>query len=312
MAGFSFVAILAMGQAFPILVRGIDLSIGAIVGLVGMVVFDLTLIFHLPGYVILPVALVAGIAGRGAERRAGRRPAAATLHRHPGDARRLSRPDLRDLRAPARAGPDHDRRSRDRGSSASRPISTSAAGWASPNVLAMPWFPLSFFIMLALFAVLPVRAAGDALRARSLRRRRQRRGGPARRHQYRARDHRRLRAFRLLRRDRGADHGRAVHDRDRGTRHRHGADRHRRGGHRRRQPRRRHRVDVRPRARRLPARRRAAGHDAAWACRNSCSRSSPGHPARGGRLRPAARCSGASAGLRQTSRRRAEHGRHRP
>ena len=31
MSGFSFVAILAMGQAFPILVRGIDLSIGAIV-----------------------------------------------------------------------------------------------------------------------------------------------------------------------------------------------------------------------------------------------------------------------------------------
>ena len=48
MSGFSFVAILAMGQAFPILVRGIDLSIGAIVGLVGMVVFDLALIFHFP------------------------------------------------------------------------------------------------------------------------------------------------------------------------------------------------------------------------------------------------------------------------
>ncbi len=50
MSGFSFVAILAMGQAFPILVRGIDLSIGAIVALVGMVVFDLALIFHVPGY----------------------------------------------------------------------------------------------------------------------------------------------------------------------------------------------------------------------------------------------------------------------
>ena len=49
-----------MGQAFPILVRGIDLSIGAIVGVVGMVVFDLTLIFHLPGYAILPLALVVG------------------------------------------------------------------------------------------------------------------------------------------------------------------------------------------------------------------------------------------------------------
>jgi ribose/xylose/arabinose/galactoside ABC-type transport system permease subunit len=61
LSGFSFVAILAMGQAFPILVRGIDLSIGAIVALVGMVVFDLSLIFQVPGYLILPVALIVGI-----------------------------------------------------------------------------------------------------------------------------------------------------------------------------------------------------------------------------------------------------------
>lgn len=61
MAGFSFVAILAMGQTFPILLRGIDLSIGAIVALVGMVVFDLTLMFNIPGYIILPVALLVGI-----------------------------------------------------------------------------------------------------------------------------------------------------------------------------------------------------------------------------------------------------------
>jgi ribose/xylose/arabinose/galactoside ABC-type transport system permease subunit len=51
-----------MGQAFPLLVRGIDLSIGAIVAVVGMVVFDLSLIFHVPGYVILPLALLTGIA----------------------------------------------------------------------------------------------------------------------------------------------------------------------------------------------------------------------------------------------------------
>ncbi len=62
MAGFSFIAILSMGQAFPILVRGIDLSIGATVALVGMVVFDLTLILNVPGYVTLPVALAVGIA----------------------------------------------------------------------------------------------------------------------------------------------------------------------------------------------------------------------------------------------------------
>ena len=57
MSGFSFVAILAVGQAFPILMRGIDLSIGAIVALTGMVAFDLTLIFHVPGYLVLPIAL---------------------------------------------------------------------------------------------------------------------------------------------------------------------------------------------------------------------------------------------------------------
>lgn len=62
MSGFSFVAILAMGQAFPILLRGIDLSIGAIVGLVGMVVFDLSLIFGVPGWLVLPAALLVGVA----------------------------------------------------------------------------------------------------------------------------------------------------------------------------------------------------------------------------------------------------------
>ena len=60
MSGFSFAAILAMGQAFPILVRGIDLSIGAIVGVVGMVVFDMAQILHAPGYVILPAAIAVG------------------------------------------------------------------------------------------------------------------------------------------------------------------------------------------------------------------------------------------------------------
>jgi len=60
MGGFSFIAILAMGEAFPILTRGIDLSVGAIVALVGMVIFDMSLIFHVPGYVIVPTALAVG------------------------------------------------------------------------------------------------------------------------------------------------------------------------------------------------------------------------------------------------------------
>ncbi|THD45290.1 MAG: ABC transporter permease [Bradyrhizobium sp.] len=59
MSGFSFVAILAMGQAFPILLKGIDLSIGATLALAGMIAFDLSLIAHWPGYFILPVVLAA-------------------------------------------------------------------------------------------------------------------------------------------------------------------------------------------------------------------------------------------------------------
>lgn len=59
LAGYSFIAILAIGQAFPILLRGIDLSIGAIVGLAGMLTFDLALIFHLPGYLVVPIAVLA-------------------------------------------------------------------------------------------------------------------------------------------------------------------------------------------------------------------------------------------------------------
>ena len=59
MSGYSFIAILAIGQSFPILLRGIDLSIGAVVALAGMVAFDLTLIFHMPGYLVLLLALSA-------------------------------------------------------------------------------------------------------------------------------------------------------------------------------------------------------------------------------------------------------------
>jgi ribose/xylose/arabinose/galactoside ABC-type transport system permease subunit len=64
MAGYAFVAIVAMGQAFAILLRGIDLSVGAIVALAGMVVFDASLIAHLPGWIVLPLAVaVATLAG---------------------------------------------------------------------------------------------------------------------------------------------------------------------------------------------------------------------------------------------------------
>jgi ribose/xylose/arabinose/galactoside ABC-type transport system permease subunit len=58
MSGFSFVAIVAIGQTFPILLRGIDLSVGATLALAGMTAFDLSLIAGWPGYLVLPAALV--------------------------------------------------------------------------------------------------------------------------------------------------------------------------------------------------------------------------------------------------------------
>jgi ribose/xylose/arabinose/galactoside ABC-type transport system permease subunit len=60
---YSYVGILAVGVSFPILLAGIDLSIGAIVGLVGMTAFDLMLLIgHLPGPVVIPICLLVGIA----------------------------------------------------------------------------------------------------------------------------------------------------------------------------------------------------------------------------------------------------------
>ncbi len=60
MAGYAFIGILAIGQSFPILSRGIDLSVGAILALVGMCIFDLSLMLGLPGWAILPLALLVG------------------------------------------------------------------------------------------------------------------------------------------------------------------------------------------------------------------------------------------------------------
>ncbi len=153
MAGFSFVAILAMGQAFPILVRGIDLSIGATVALVGMVVFDLSLIFGWPGWLILPAALVTGtLAGLiNGWLVVGLRlqpfiATLGTLAAFRGIVYAISgRQIVPEL--------------------ATRPITDSwltgietyfnVAGWLNlPRGFPLPWFPLSFFLMLGVFLVL--------------------------------------------------------------------------------------------------------------------------------------------------------------
>ena len=57
LVGYSFIAIIALGQMFPIMARGIDLSTGSILALAGMVVYDCILIFELPGWIAIILAL---------------------------------------------------------------------------------------------------------------------------------------------------------------------------------------------------------------------------------------------------------------
>ena len=152
MSGFSFAAILAMGQAFPILVRGIDLSIGAIVGVVGMVVFDLTQILHLPGYVILPAALaagtLAGVLNGVLIVRLRLSPFIATLATLAAYRGFVYATSGRQLVPGLTTTPITD------------PWITSIETYfdlggalGMTKFIAFPWFPLSFFLMLALFAV---------------------------------------------------------------------------------------------------------------------------------------------------------------
>jgi ribose/xylose/arabinose/galactoside ABC-type transport system permease subunit len=63
--GFSHMGILAVGQAFPILLGGIDLSVGSIIALVWMIAFDCFLIYHLPGQLVIPIMLTAATAAGG-------------------------------------------------------------------------------------------------------------------------------------------------------------------------------------------------------------------------------------------------------
>ena len=151
MSGFSFVAILAMGQAFPLLVRGIDLSIGSIVGVVGMVVFDLSLIFHVPGYLIIPVALSVGALAGGVNgvlvtvlRLQPFIATLATLAAYRGLTYSISGRQLvpglttTQIRDPWIVGIESY---------------FDVGGWLGiSKFVAMPWLPFSFVIMLVLFA----------------------------------------------------------------------------------------------------------------------------------------------------------------
>jgi ribose/xylose/arabinose/galactoside ABC-type transport system permease subunit len=155
MSGFSFAAILAMGQAFPILVRGIDLSIGATVALVGMVVFDLTLILNVPGYVTLPVALAVGAAAGALNgvlvvvlRLQPFIATLATLAAYRGLVYTISGRQLvpglsaTPIRDPWIIGIENY---------------FDVGGWLGiSSIIPMPWFPLSFFLMLAIFAIFQI------------------------------------------------------------------------------------------------------------------------------------------------------------
>jgi ribose/xylose/arabinose/galactoside ABC-type transport system permease subunit len=153
LSGYSFVAILAMGQAFPILVRGIDLSIGAIVGLVGMVVFDLALVFHVPGLIILPLALVVGTLAGALNgvlvvvlRLQPFIATLATLAAYRGLTYSISGRQLfPDLTTTAIT---------DRAIVGIESYFDIGRWLGISKLFPTPWFPLSFFIMLALFAAL--------------------------------------------------------------------------------------------------------------------------------------------------------------
>lgn len=149
MSGFSFLAILAIGQSFAILVRGIDLSVGAIVALAGMLTFDLALILGWPGYIVIPLALLAATAAgaaNGALVVYMRLPpfiaTLATLAAYRGLVYSISG---RQLVPALSTTPIQD------------PWITGletyfdiGAATGLSNVVRMPWFPLSFFIMLGL------------------------------------------------------------------------------------------------------------------------------------------------------------------
>jgi len=152
LSGFSFAAILAMGEAFPILARGIDLSIGAIVGVVGMVVFDLAQILHAPGFAIVPIALAVGtLAGalNGA--------LITTLRLQPFIATLATLAAYRGL-VYAISG-----RQLEPGLATVAITDPWISGFESyfdiggrlglTRYVGMPWFPLSFFLMLGLFVV---------------------------------------------------------------------------------------------------------------------------------------------------------------
>ena len=252
MSGFSFVAILAMGQAFPILVRGIDLSIGAIVGVVGMIVFDMTQILHVPGYLILPSAIAVGTLAGALNgvlivflRLQPFIATLATLAAYRGFIYAISG---RQLVPGLTTTPITDRWILGLESYFDIGGQLGLSKFAP-----IAWFPLSFFIMLALFALFQIVLLTTRVRAGSLRGGRQLRGRAPCRRQHPPHDHRCLFDCWLLRLDHGAHHGRALHDLDRGSGRGHGAHRDRGSRDRRGEPRRGHRLGVRPGARGLYA-----------------------------------------------------------
>ncbi len=60
LVGYSFLAIVAVGQGLVIMARGIDLSVGSTVALSAMVLFDAIMVFEISGALAIALALLAG------------------------------------------------------------------------------------------------------------------------------------------------------------------------------------------------------------------------------------------------------------
>ena len=88
---FSFIGIIALGMTAVIITRGIDLSVGSVVGVSGMVTAMVLHAGHPGG-----LGIGGGAAGRAGlrlgQRRAGRLPESVVLHRHAGHVRRRPQP----------------------------------------------------------------------------------------------------------------------------------------------------------------------------------------------------------------------------
>ena len=168
LVGFSFIAIIALGQMFPIVARGIDLSTGSILALSGMVLFDCILIFELPGWTAICFALLAATAAGALNGLFivvfNLQPFVATLATLAGYRGLVYAISGRQLFPELATTPLRD--------PALQSLNEfyDVGGWTGlDNIIQTPWIPVSFLVllgvMLALFTLLTLSPYGTALKA---------------------------------------------------------------------------------------------------------------------------------------------------